>query len=62
MALKFYVMDQYSQNNVLINNSSTAWPTSILMQFLSSLDNLLQDAYIILQEGVDNFEVEHKTC
>ena len=32
------------------------------MLFLSSLDNLLLDAYIIIQKGVDNFEIEHKTC
>ena len=32
------------------------------MLFLSSLDNLLQDAYIIFQKGVDDFEIEHKTC
>ena len=30
--------------------------------FLSSLDNLLYHAYIIFQESVNNFEVEHKTC
>ena len=41
-------MDQNSQNNVLINNSRTAWPTLILMSFLSSLDNLLKDAHLIV--------------
>ena len=35
------VMDQNSQNIVLINNSRTTWPTSILMLFLSFGDNLL---------------------
>ena len=33
------------------------------MPFLSSLDNLLKDAYAIFQkgvEGVDYFEAEHK--
>ena len=45
-----------------INNSRTAWPTLILMLFLSSLDNLLIGAYIIFQKDVDNFEIEHKTC
>ena len=45
-----------------INNSRTAWPTLILMLFLSSLDNLLYNAYIIFQKDVDNFEIEHKTC
>ena len=30
------------------------------MLFLSSLDNLLQDPYIILEKDDDNFEVEHK--
>ena len=32
-------MDQNSQNDILINNSKTAWPTKILMPFFSSLDN-----------------------
>ena len=32
------------------------------MLFLSFLDNLLYDGYIIFQKGVDNFEIEHKTC
>ena len=32
------------------------------MLYLSSLDNLLEDAYIIFQKSVDNFEIEHKTC
>ena len=55
-------MDQNSRNIVLINNTKTAWPTYILILFLSSLDNLLQYAYIIFQKGVDNFEIERKTC
>ena len=55
-------MDQYSQNGILINNSRTAWPTSVLMPFLSFFDNLLYDEYIIFQKGGDNFEIEHKTC
>ena len=38
----FIVMDQNSQNIVLINNSSkNHWPGMILMLFLSSLDNLI---------------------
>ena len=55
-------MDQNSQNVVWINNSRTDWPTLMLVLFLSSLDNLLYDVYIIFQKGVDNFEIEHKTC
>ena len=43
-----------------MHNLKTAWSTKISMQFLSSMVNLLQDAYIIFQEGVDNFEIEHK--
>ena len=35
------IMDQNSENTVLINNSRTIKPTLILMLFLSSLDNLL---------------------
>ena len=30
------------------------------MPFFSSLDNLLKDAYVIFQEGVDYFEIEQK--
>ena len=49
-------------NIVLINNSSTAWPNKMLMPFLHFSDNLLQDAYIIFQKGVDSFSdsVENK--
>ena len=53
-------MNQNSQNIVLINNLRTACPTQILMIFLSSLDKLVQDHFF--QNGVDNFEIEHKTC
>ena len=55
-------MNQNIQNVVWINNSRTAWPTYISMLFLSSLDNLLLDAYIIFQKGVDDYEIKHKTC
>ena len=55
-------MDQNSQNIVLINNSRTTWPIQILMLFLSFLDNLHLDAYIIFQKCVENFEIEYKTC
>ena len=37
----FRVMDQNIQNIILSNNSRTAWPTWILMLFLSSLANVL---------------------
>ena len=37
----FFKMDQNIQNNVLINNSRTAYPTEIQMPFLSSFDNWL---------------------
>ena len=30
--------------------------------FLSSLTNLLGDACIVFRNGVDNLEIEHKTC
>ena len=57
-------MDQNSQNIVLINNSKTAWPTQILMLFLSFFRQFtIKDAYIyIFLESVDNFEIDHKTC
>ena len=32
------------------------------MPFLSSVDHLLRDRYIIFQKGIDNFAIEHKTC
>ena len=47
---------------VLIYNLKTAWPTKIPMPFMSSLNILLWYAYVIFQEGVDYFEIEHKTC
>ena len=37
------------------------WPILILMPFLSSFHNLLCDACIIFQKGVDDFEIEHNT-
>ena len=40
---------------VLIHNIKTGKPSKIPMPFLSSLDNLLYDAYIIFQKDVDNF-------
>ena len=55
-------MDQNFQNVVWINNSRTAWPTETLMLILSSLGNFLKDAYIIFLKGVDDFEIEYKTC
>ena len=47
---------------VLIYKLKTAWSIKISMPFLSSLKKLLSDAYVIFQEGVDYFEIEHKTC
>ena len=32
------------------------------MLFLSSLDNLLEDSYTIIQIDFDNLEIEYKTC
>ena len=34
--------------------------SSVSELFLSSLDNLLKDAYIIFQKGVGNFKIEPK--
>ena len=56
------VTDHNIQTIVLINNSITTWPNKILTQLLSFTSNLLQDAYIVFQNGVDNFEISHKTC
>ena len=55
-------MNQSCQNNVLINNTRTAWPTYNLMQYLSSFDSLLPAEYIVFQQGVHKIEMEHKTC
>ena len=32
------------------------------MLFLSSLNNLLLDAYFVYQKGVNNFKAEHKNA
>ena len=48
----------------LIHNLNTAWPTKISMSCFSSLDNLLQDAYIIFSPKnvlIIFNEIEHKT-
>ena len=55
----FLIIDQ---NNIFTVLIQTDWPTKISMPFLSSLGNLFWDAYTILQESVDNFEIAHKTC
>ena len=47
-------LDQYLKNCLPYLNFNAI--------FLSSLDNLLQDAYIVFQKDVGNFEIEHKTC
>ena len=57
-----WVIDQNVQNIILINNSRTAWPSQILMPFLSFADNLIHDACIISKKNVDNFVIVHKTC
>ena len=44
-----------------LNNSKTAWPTKILMSFLSVSGNSLQDDYVIFQKSVDNLEIMYKT-
>ena len=52
-----WVIDPNNILTVLIHNLKTAWPTKISMPFLSFLGNLLLDACIIFQDGVDNFEI-----
>ena len=54
VAIKFQYMpssswfvDRNVQNIVLINNSRTSWPTTILIPFFSFSDNLLQDTSIL---------------
>ena len=49
----------------MLFGSITQEPLGLLkfsVLFLSSLDNLLQDAYVIFEEDVNYFEIEHKTC
>ena len=53
------------ENSQIMFWSITQEPLGLLkswMPFLSSLDNLLWNAYVIFHKGVDNFEIEHKTC
>ena len=54
-------MDQNSQNTVLIklmNHLANLNSNAIL----SSLHNLLLDAYMIFQKDDDNFEIEYRTA
>ena len=54
-----------NQSNILpdfINNTRTVWCIEMSMPFLSFSDNLLQDAFIIFQNGADNFEIVYKIC
>ena len=46
---------------IFIHNLKTNGPIKISIPFFSFLDNLLKDAYIIFQKGVNNFEIEYKT-
>ena len=49
-------MDQNSQNNVLINNSRTAWPTYILRIFLIPWTIYYKMFILFFQKkGIDNF-------
>ena len=67
-----FVLCLYIINTFLKNNRPSrprgSWITdqniilTVLMLFLSTLDNFLQDVCIIFQISVDNFEVAHKTC
>ena len=41
-------------------NKQNAWPMEILIPLFSFSDNLHQNAYILLQESVDKFEIVHK--
>ena len=47
---------------IFIHNLKTNGPIKISIPFIISLENLLKDAYIIFQKGVNNFEIEYKTC
>ena len=56
-------MDQNNILAVLIHKLKPLGVLKYLKLLLSSLDNLLWDAYIIfVKKDVGNFEVEHKTC
>ena len=62
MSSSSWVIDPSNILTVLIHNLKIAWPTKIQMSFLSSLNNLLKDAYFVYQAVIDYFEIEHKTC
>ena len=49
------IIDQNNILTILIHNLKTTWSTKIPMPFLSSLDNLLYDAYTTLQTNVWQF-------
>ena len=53
-------MDEINQITILISNSRTACPSSILLLILSSLGNLLKDACIIFHKDVEDFKTSIK--
>ena len=55
-------MDQDSQNIVLISNLKNRVAYSNFNAIFVFLGQFAIRVYIIFQKGVDNFEIEHKTC
>ena len=56
-----WVIDWNTLLHGLINTLRTAWPTKILLPFLS-LSKKKKDNHIIFEKSVDDFEIVHKTC
>ena len=55
-------MNQNSQNIVLISNSGNAWPTEIVILFMSSLHNFTIRCMYYFSKRVDDFWDENKIC
>ena len=56
-------MDQNSQNDVWINKSRTAWPTSILMLFFEFFEQftIYMMHIFIFKKVLIDFEMDHDT-
>ena len=55
-------LDKPIVDKMILDEVLFSRPTYISMLFLSSLVKLLQDAYIIFQQGTGKFEIEHKNA
>ena len=53
---------QNMENIILIRNLGTAWPTKLLMSFLTFSDSCFKIHISFFYKIIDNFEIVHKTC